>query len=259
MNHVRRLEQFYENEGEEELRLQEKSVHYLEYLTMTKYLDQYLTPESVILDNCAGTGAYAFYLANRGCRVTAGDIVSYNVEMIQEKQQKNPVLSEIYCGDALDLSRFADNGFDAVLCMGALYHLHEPAERRRVLQESLRVLKTGGLLFFTYMNRYSVILNNSRGSLSDIDEILLFAKEGIEGVFYASSPEEMEELAASCGAEKLRHIALDGMGYFMRETAALLNDEGMLKWRKYHFAVCEVPSLLGSSYHNLFIAKKRKK
>lgn len=256
MQHLEQLNAFYKNEGEEELRLQENGPQYLEFLTAVKYMEKFLPPNSKILDSCAGSGVYSFYLAKRGHAVTAGDIVPYNVNVISQKEKENRMLTVIYRGDARDLSRFADGSFDAVLCMGAFYHLHKEEERRRVVNESLRVLADNGLFFGTYMNRYAVILQNCKANLANIDEILRFAKDGREGIFYASTPEETERLMSSCGLKKLCHVALDGMGVFLYKTANLIDEEGLSKWREYHFAVCEEESLLGCGYHNMFIGRR---
>lgn len=251
-----KLAAFYENEGEEELRLLPEGAHYLEFLTAARYLFRYLPAGCDILDSCAGTGAYAFYLAQQGHRVTAGDIVPYNVDRMRAKQAEAPRLAGLYQGDAGELSAFAGQSFDAVLCMGALYHMEEEAQRRRVVEESLRVLRDGGLLACTYMNRYAVILNNAVGPLDNLEEILRFAKDGREGIFYASTPEETAALLAGYGLEILCHVALDGVSNFLHTTAGLLDDTGFRRWREYHFAVCEVPSLLGCSYHNLILCRK---
>lgn len=249
------LNSFYEN-GAEELRLQEGSVQHLEFLTATKYLEQYLPNGCSVLDSCAGTGAYSFYLADRGYQVTAGDLVAYNIQLIKQKQAEKPLLKQIYCGDALDLSRFAPGSFDASLCMGALYHLDDPALRKMIVLESLRVLRSNGLFVCTYMNRYAVILNNSSGSLDNLDEILAFAQKGNEGIFYASTPEEMTEMMADAGMEILCHVALDGMACYLHSTLGVLDNRGVQRWQTYHMSVCEVPSLLGSSYHNMIICQK---
>ncbi len=256
MKQFEQMQAFYENEGREQLRFMEGNPHYLEFLTASHYLLRTLKPGSRILDSCAGAGAYALLLARQGHMVTAGDIVPYNVELMEQAQSQEPLLSEIYCGDTLDLSRFAPESFDAVLCMGALYHLHDPAERQRAVSESLRVLKPGGILACTYMNRYAVILNNIAGDVENIDEILSFVQDGHEGIFYASTPEENIQLISDFGVQVLHHVALDGVSIFLHDTTGLISDEGLQRFKEYHFAVCEVPSLLGCSYHNLLIGRK---
>lgn len=247
---------FYETYGQEDYRLQKDSVHYIEFITATKYFQSLFPPNAKILDNCAGSGAYAFHLAERGHQVTAGDIVPLNVEIMKDKQEQTPLLHQIYLGDTLDMSQFPDSSFDVVLCMGAFYHLQTAKQRLQALQENLRVLKKSGLFVASYMNRYGVILGDSQGDLENLEEIMQFATNGIEDIFYASTPEEMHNFFTQSGLEKLKHIALDGMGIFMKETAKLLTQKGYERWINYHLQICEEESLLGSSYHGMWIGKK---
>ena len=249
------LERFY-NENPEELRLKADGAQHLEFETAMRLMLRFLPDKADVLDSCAGTGRYAFELAKLGCRVTAGDIVQRNVELMLAEQKKTPRLAEIYKGDALDLSRFGDESFDAVLLMGALYHLQREDDRLAAVKEALRVLRSGGLLIISYMNRYGVILCDSEGSLDNLDDIIRFAKDGREGVFYAATPEEMSALISRCGFQILSHAALDGMSGFMHRSAGLLNEQGFRRWEKYHTLTCEVQSLLGTSYHNIIISEK---
>lgn len=250
------MRHYYENEGQEEYRLHEDGIQHLEYQTMVKYLDLTMPPKARVLDNCAGTGIYSLYLANRGYQVTAGDIIPYNVEILEQKQKKNPVLSQVYFGDAKKLPQFEDGYFDVILCMGALYHLPDPGDRRETIRECLRLLAPDGLLFCTYMNRYAVIMNNFERDLNNIEDVLQFSDSGIEGIFYASTVPEMEQLMTEHHIKKEKHISLDGMAYFLVHKAKILDDRGFEKWKEYHFHVCEEESLLGSSYHNLFVGRK---
>lgn len=255
MNPTEELVHFYETDCPEELRLCADSFQHLELETAQKYMRKYLNTPCRLLDSCAGTGVYAFWLASLGHNVTAGDIVGINIEKIKA-DNASARLQEIYQGDADDLSRFADESFDAVLCMGALYHMKTQGERAKAISESMRVLRRGGLLFATYMNRYGVLLNNLDADMDNLGYVLNFAKTGDEGVFYASAPSEAEKLLTDAGLNVLSHIALDGPALFLTQTSKILNGNGFEKWKEYHFLVCEEPSLLGMSYHNMLIAEK---
>jgi 2-polyprenyl-3-methyl-5-hydroxy-6-metoxy-1,4-benzoquinol methylase len=257
MERMESLRIFYENEADEEIRIAGSGVHRLEFVTAKRYLERHLAPKSKILDSCAGSGAYAFWLAGLGHEVTAGDLIAHNVEVMRQKQSTAAnALKEIYCGDALDLSFFPNESFDAVLLMGALYHLSDPADRGAAVRESLRLLRSGGLLFCTYMNRHAVIQNNASGGLGNIGEIMTFLADGKEGVFYASTPGEIQRELSAAGAREVCHLALDGMVCLLHQTAGLIDEEGLERWREYHLAVCEEPSLLGCSYHNMYIGRK---
>ena len=246
------LKQYYEKQAHEELRLQKDGLHYLEFLTACRYLDRFIPPRSAILDSCAGSGAYAFHLARQGHTVSAGDIVPHNVDLMRAKQQKEPLLADIFQADASDLSRFADHSFKAVLCMGALYHLPQEEQRKKVIAESRRVLNSDGIFACTYMNRYAVILGNMAGNVDNIGEIQQFLDNGREGIFYTATPGQMEELMQQTGVSIHCHVALDGISGFLFNKKQI-TAQGLQNFREYHFRTCEDPTLLGYSYHNLII------
>ena len=75
-----RIEDFYKN-YDEDGRLFRDKAHLPEYLTTIKYFDRLFAPASRVLDACAGTGVYSFYLAEKGHSVTACDLVGHNIEL----------------------------------------------------------------------------------------------------------------------------------------------------------------------------------
>ena len=91
-----------------------------------------------------------------GYDVTLFDLSTGNLTLAREKAAEAGVtLAGFEQGTALDLARFADHSFDAVLLMGPLYHLLEAADRRRALTEARRVLKPSGPLFVAFITRYA--------------------------------------------------------------------------------------------------------
>ncbi len=53
-------------------------------------------------------------------------------------------------GNALDLSRFADELFDITLVLGPLYHMYIKEDKKKVLEEAIRVTKKQGHIFIAY-------------------------------------------------------------------------------------------------------------
>lgn len=258
--HIHRIENYYAS-GDEEIRLHKDLAHRLEYLTTLHALSRHLSPGCTVLDACAGTGVYAFPLAEAGYHVTAGDLVPFHVQRIRESKQ-SALLDNIYQGDVLDLSRFPDETFDAVLCLGALYHLMREDERVRALTECMRVLRGGGTLLFSYINRNAVILNKfrtdaGRGELTDI--IAHIRETGENGIFYTMDFGEPDNLAASCGIEKTAELATDGLMYPLKEAINAFTPGEFDLYLGYHLSVCEEPSLHGHSMHGLYIGRKREK
>ena len=71
----------------------------------------------------AGTGRYSLHYASQGYDVTAIEYVQHNLDILKSKIQDGMVI-RAEKGDAVDLSRFADDTFDVTLVLGPLYHLY---------------------------------------------------------------------------------------------------------------------------------------
>lgn len=257
------LSEYYKNINDEDKRLTHERTSYIEFLTTAKYLDKVLMPNSKILDACAGTGVYAFYLAEseKNLEITVGDVIEHNLNQIRERQKIKPVLKEIYCGSILNLPQFEDESFDAVLNLGSLYHMTDENDRIQAVKESLRVLKQGGIYCAAYLCRYANIAKYHE-LMKESDKFWMFEKIFERGysddnsLFYTSSPEETIRLMASFGLEKIYNVATDGVKFMMKDTLNSLDDETYERWLDLHFKMCEVESLLGYSEHCLYIGRK---
>jgi ubiquinone/menaquinone biosynthesis C-methylase UbiE len=144
----------YENYKEEE-RLSTNNARKIEFLTTTRVMDELFEGKKKILDCAAGTGAYAFYLAEQGHEVTATDITPRHIEIIKENIKRKDYNMEARVLDAVNMEIFEDESFDVVLNMGPFYHLTEKQEREKCMEESIRVLKKGGIVGYSI---YSKIL-----------------------------------------------------------------------------------------------------
>ncbi|MBQ2902448.1 MAG: class I SAM-dependent methyltransferase, partial [Lachnospiraceae bacterium] len=145
----------YENYREEE-RLSTNNARRIEFITTVRALDELIVGKKKILDCAAGTGVYAFYLADKGHEVTATDITPRHIEVIKEVAKDKPYEMDARVLDATDMSVFEDATFDVVLNMGPFYHLINEEDRKKCFEESLRVLKKDGLLITAYIPRYYV-------------------------------------------------------------------------------------------------------
>lgn len=252
----------YYSTSNENVRLVRDRTHSIEFITSKKFLDKYIEPKSKVLDACAGTGRYAFFLAGLGHEVTAMDIVGSNVEMIRCLSTSKPRLNEICEGNACDMSRFPDESFDTVLLMGALYHIESKSEREKAISECMRVLKPGGLLAAAYINRNALFLcsfyRNDDPSPQSLQESLNVYNKGVCDCFFTSTPKDTEDMLSKCGVEKISDIGTDGIGYAVADKLNDLDDEVFEKWLDFHFKTCEDPSILGYSLHCLYLGRKPK-
>jgi len=249
-----KIKNHYEN-YDEEGRLFRDNAHKPEYLTTIRYFDRLLAPGSRILDACAGAGRYSFYLADKGHKVTACDLSEHHINIIKSNPNANK-LDDIKVCNVLDLSGFEENSFDAVLCMGALYHLWESDDRQKAVSECIRVCKPGGIIALAYITKIGCMYSELKDDASNIDDLLRFINAEAHDVFVPTASKEIEELAINCGLEKIHHIATDGLIYAVTEKLNNANDENFNKYMEFHYYICEAPDVVGASLHGLWIGRK---
>lgn len=118
-----------------------------EYRTYAGWLE--LTEGSLVLEIGCGSGGPALFLARTtGARIVGVDINEHGVAQanrLAEEQQlaESARFEQIDAGEPLP---FADESFDAVVCIDAINHL---PDRLAALREWRRLLKPGGRLLFT--------------------------------------------------------------------------------------------------------------
>lgn len=253
--------------SKEERRLTTNNARRIEFLNTTRVMDELLSPNLNILDCAAGTGIYAFHLAEQGHKVTATDLTPRHVAVInRELESKNYTMNTAVL-DATAMSCFADETFDVVLNMGPFYHLLSEEKREKCLSECLRVLKKGGLLFTAYIPRFYVFQYVAMSDKCYLDTAL--AKQLVEtGILrhedekcfwtdtYYSTKSEMELLYEQNGLEIIDHFAQDGLTPTFANRADTWNEEEFKIWCDYHYSVCREESLLGASNHVMIVGKK---
>ena len=129
----------------------------VEYLTTMRYIERYVQPGSRILEVGAGTGRYSIALARAGHHITAVELIQHNIDVFKNQLKSGDDI-DIHQGNAMDLSAFDDDSFDAVLVLGPLYHLYSDADKCAALNEAKRVVKKDGTIFAAYcMNEATMI------------------------------------------------------------------------------------------------------
>lgn len=257
----------YENYREEN-RLTTNNARKIEFITTARIMDELIPANSKVLDCAAGTGIYAFYLAEKGHEVTATDITPRHIEVINNTLKDKSYKMNTAVLDATDMSMFADESFDVVLNMGPFYHLLTQEQRNRCMSESLRVLKKGGLLFTAYIPRFYVYQFMALNNEQYLDSRL--AKQIIEtGVLrhdgekcfwtdtYYASKREMEEIYLQNKIEIIDHFSQDGMTPQFANKVDNWNEEQFQLWCEYHYSVCREESILGASNHVIIVGQKK--
>lgn len=226
----------------------------VEFLTTVKYIEQYLKPNSKILDIGAGAGEYSLYFAKNGYDVNAIELADNNVKAFKEKITDNCRI-HLEQGNAIDLSIYSDKSFDVVLLFGPLYHLHNEIDRQKCISEAKRVCKDNGVLFFAFISHDMVIATelgyNADFFNSNAYNHETFRLEDFPFVFF--TVKECRKMLCDGGISIRKEIASDGMSELLAEKNNSLDDYSYNQYLKYHFYCCEKPELLGHSNHLLFI------
>ena len=250
------LEKYY-NKFSEEKRLTRRHGQ-VEYRVSMHYIHKYLSrmEHPKILDVGAGTGAYSVPLANEGYDVTAVELVQYNLGMLKLKGSS----VKAYRGNAMKLSRFADDSFDLTLVFGPLYHLFTMEDKVRALSEARRVTKPGGYVFAAYcMNEYGVLLYGFQdGNVRECQKDGRLSADfhcvsGPKDLYDYVRLEDIDAFNQAAGLKRVRIIAPDGAANYMRKELNAMDEETFELFVQYQLSVCERPELLGASAHTVDI------
>lgn len=249
------------NKFDEDARLSRSRQGQLEFFTTLHYIHQFVPQGSKLIEIGAGTGRYSIHLANEGYQVTAVELVEKNLEILRNNASGlHNLLS--YQGDALDLSRFPDEGFDAVLLFGPMYHLYEEMDLHQAINEAIRITKPGGVIFSAFLSCYAILYNDylcanfKRGYEFNFDQNGK-PKHFKEQVFTGFDIEEFEDLFKEKPVQRMTTAGTDGMLEIAeRDPEFSLPDDDFKLFIDFHLRNCEKRELLGSQSHLLHICRK---
>jgi ubiquinone/menaquinone biosynthesis C-methylase UbiE len=270
-----RVRASYDREPEREWdRLTSGAQNRLEFLITRHALRRHLPsldhPRQV-LDAGGGPGRYALHLAGSGYRVTLLDLSPGLLELARRHVhaadptvQKN--VADIVEGSVTDLSRFPNETFDAVLCLGGvLSHLTDRDTQRRALRELARVGHRNAPLFVTAFSRIALFRSVVQwpGWFDDV-----FPRATQSPVYqmgddalpvYLFWPEEFTTLLDESDLCLDRLYGTSGIGAHVQEEnlLALMDDpERWPKWRTVLLDTCDHPSVVGVSRSLLAVARR---
>ena len=112
----------------------------------------YATPTRPVgLDLGCGKGRHVITMAELGIEACGVDLSNIAVEFARQWLASRKLHGEVKQG-SIDAIPYNDGAFDFVICHGVLDHMVNDV-RRRGVDEVCRVLKSGGLFFFSVISR----------------------------------------------------------------------------------------------------------
>ena len=252
---------FYD-QTDEDGRLQRTRHGQLEYRTTMAYIHRYTRPQSRVLEVGAGTGRYSVALAREGMDVTAVELVESNLSVLRENSKGLDNI-RAFQGDAADLGRFPNGSFDTVLVLGPMYHLYEPEDVDRAIDEAVRVTRQNGVLMFAFISVYAIMYANYLygnwvfGQEENFTEDYK-VKHYKEQLFTGYDVTEFERLFVDKPVEWITTAGTDSLLEPIEKRPDFSIPDGDFDaFANWYLAVAEKRELLGSTNHLLYICRKK--
>lgn len=126
------------------------TLHTINPLRTNFIMEKINTPNPKILDVGCGGGILSEALAKAGAQVTGLDLSDASLQVARQHSQQQGLNIEYRYERVEDLAQKEAGTYDVVVCMEMLEHVPEPS---KVIAACAQALKTGGLAFFSTINR----------------------------------------------------------------------------------------------------------
>lgn len=253
-------------------RLHSDPYHRLEFDTTMESLRRHLPKDGLVLDAGGGPGRYTIELARAGYRVVLLDYTTANLRFAENQIRKEGLEGRVEAvarGSIVDLSRFSDASFDAVLCLGGpLSHVVSKEDRARGISELVRVSKARSPIFVSVMSRLAMLATELKYFPDEV-KLPIFKKIRDSGDYLGGRgftathfflPEELrKEVEEAEDVEVLEMVGLEGIGSNHREEVNRLatDQRGWHAWLETHYRTCAHPAVVGLSEHMLIVFRRR--
>ena len=249
------------NEGDEDSRHGRSRNQSLEFYYTEKHLGHFIKPGSRVIELGCATGYYAMRFADKCAEYFGVDLVPKHIAQFKEKIASSG-LKNVGCalGDATDLTFIPDSCFDVVLCLGPMYHL-SPSERSKAFTECARVCKPGGIAAFAYINACGVYAGACitapevyPNALTNDNVFRIGTDDLRPGLFWYTSPEEIEVEAKSRGLTKIFDLGTDF--FIFANCVDSMDDARFELMRPLYDKMIFSESCTGLSNHALLVCRK---
>jgi 2-polyprenyl-6-hydroxyphenyl methylase/3-demethylubiquinone-9 3-methyltransferase len=193
-----------------------KTLHQINPLRC-EFIQKHIALENkTLLDVGCGGGILSEALAKLGAQVSAIDLAPQSIEIAKLHLYESNLSINYECIEVGAKAVQSPESFDVITCMEMLEHVPDPAY---IIQECAKLLKSGGMAFFSTLNR-----NFKSYALGVVaaEYILNLVPQGTHDYQKFIKPAELRNMLKQAGFEL---VALSGMTYNpISQTAALSSD-----------------------------------
>jgi len=236
------------------------------------YLKQFVHAGDRVLEAGAGAGRFSVELARLGAHLTVIDISPGQIDLHRRHLAEQGLEGSVEVratGDIVELSRFGDGAFDAVVCYGGpLSHVMDRADD--ALDELLRVVSPGGYVLLSVMSTIGTLHAFLPGIPDDIE------LRGVEAVQRVLETGDLPKELASVGAmhmytweELRRQLEQHGCEIVVASAANFLsvrNDEVCEIWLQdaamwerflsWEVRACGEPGAIDAGTHIIVVVRR---
>jgi len=252
---------YYESVNEDaRLEIQTK-----EFVRSKSIISRYLFDNNMeIADIAGGTGPYSFWLAEKGHGVHLLDLTQRHIDIAKQKSKENNIkLASCICADARELP-YENESMDLVLLMGALYHLRTKESRIKCLTEAFRVLKPGGHVICTVINRYTALVSTIKFNLFhifDFETLEKVMKTGMADGFnlphaYSHTRTEITTELSYVGFGDINVLAVEGIANAFGDNSLPADEREAERLLKCIELTEDIPELIGVSRNIMAVGWK---
>ncbi len=242
-----------------------------EFLITCRFIDRYIKSGHKILDIGGGPGRYSLYLANKGCDVVLFDLSDENVKFALKCAEEQNVNLKGVVGDARTVDEGFKEKFDHILLMGPMYHLLEEHDRVKAINAALKLLKSGGTIFISFINMIAGIIYAMKCDpeiIASTDESELeyykafinngdFSGQAFTKAYFINQ-DEILPFMERFSLEKLHFIGQESITSPCEDNIMSKSKEIVEHWLDFCEKICEREDLLSWSEHLMYIGRKIK-
>lgn len=268
---IEKVTEYYDEFAEVEWERLNNPYSRVEFESTMHLIKKYFPKKGKILDIGSGPGRYSLKLAEMGYQMSLLDISEKELDIAKDKFVLNNYSSDgFHCLSALELDKFKDEEFDAILLLGPMYHLHKKEDRKKVLDSVNRILKSNGVAIIAYINTLGV-LKSSVFECPDVFEnhteklqqylkgdLSLSHEESFTSAFFTTPQHALEEIQNS-KLEILSHAGAESFVSGMHLELRKLKQQSEELYNKYiSMAVecCELPQYREATEHLNIVVRK---